>query len=156
LRRPRCLRHRGIRELMVTSFGYAYRRLTCADVPLLKDLLRVFGEAFDEVDTYQRSVPSDDYLRRAGCVGRLRDGMVICRCIKEDGEAKTKWRACGSRRIWRAGPPFYISRNPGKPGRRSFRQFRLWYRILIAARFGTCRGPRVNWQPARQAAGTFL
>ncbi len=49
---------------MVTSFGYAYRQLTSADVPLLKDLLRVFGEAFDEVDTYQRSVPSDDYLAR--------------------------------------------------------------------------------------------
>ena len=49
---------------MVTSLGYAYRRLTSADVPLLKDLRRVFGEAFDEVDTYQRSVPSDDYLTR--------------------------------------------------------------------------------------------
>src|SRR5215467_3402274 len=49
---------------MVTSFGYAYQQLTCADVSLLKDLLRVFGEAFDEVDTYQRSVPSDDYLTR--------------------------------------------------------------------------------------------
>jgi aminoglycoside 3-N-acetyltransferase I len=47
---------------MVTSPGYTYRQLTSADVPLLKDLLRVFGEAFDEVDTYQRSVPSDDYL----------------------------------------------------------------------------------------------
>src|SRR5215472_3365810 len=52
---------------MVTSFGYAYRQLTSADVPLLKDLLRVFGEAFDEVDTYQRSVPSDDYLTRLLC-----------------------------------------------------------------------------------------
>ena len=49
---------------MVTSFDYAYRQLTCADVPLFKDLLRVFGEAFDEVDTYQRSGPSDDYLTR--------------------------------------------------------------------------------------------
>jgi aminoglycoside 3-N-acetyltransferase I len=47
---------------MVTD--YAYRQLTCADVLLLKDLLRVFGEAFDEVDTYQRSVPSDGYLTR--------------------------------------------------------------------------------------------
>ena len=46
------------------TFGYAYRQLTCAEVPLLKDLLRVFGEAFDEVDTYLRSAPSDDYLTR--------------------------------------------------------------------------------------------
>ncbi|HEY7245268.1 MAG TPA: GNAT family N-acetyltransferase [Xanthobacteraceae bacterium] len=45
-------------------FPYAYRRLTCADVPLLKDLLRVLGEAFGEIDTYQGCVPSDDYLRR--------------------------------------------------------------------------------------------
>jgi aminoglycoside 3-N-acetyltransferase I len=49
---------------MVPSFRYAYRRLTCADVPLLKRLLRVFGDAFGEVDTYQGSVPSDDYLTR--------------------------------------------------------------------------------------------
>jgi len=48
----------------VTTFGYAYRQLTCTEVPLLKDLLRVFGEEFDEVDTYLRSAPSDDYLTR--------------------------------------------------------------------------------------------
>jgi aminoglycoside 3-N-acetyltransferase I len=48
--------------MMMTSFDYAYRQLTSADVALLKDLLRVFGEAFDEIETYQRSVPSDDYL----------------------------------------------------------------------------------------------
>jgi len=49
---------------MLTGVHYSYRRLTCADVSLLKDLLRVFGEAFDEIDTYQRSAPSDDYLSR--------------------------------------------------------------------------------------------
>jgi aminoglycoside 3-N-acetyltransferase I len=49
---------------MLTAGHYSYRRLTCADVSLLKDLLRVFGEAFDEIDTYQRSAPSDDYLSR--------------------------------------------------------------------------------------------
>jgi aminoglycoside 3-N-acetyltransferase I len=47
---------------MLSSFDYAYRQLTRADVPLLKGLLGVFGEAFDEIDTYQRSVPPDDYL----------------------------------------------------------------------------------------------
>jgi aminoglycoside 3-N-acetyltransferase I len=47
---------------IVTTFGYACQQLTCADVALLKDLLRVFGEAFDEIETYQRSVPSDHYL----------------------------------------------------------------------------------------------
>jgi aminoglycoside 3-N-acetyltransferase I len=49
---------------MVTSARYTYRQLTRADVSLLKDLLRVFGEAFGEVDTYQQSVPSDDYMAR--------------------------------------------------------------------------------------------
>jgi aminoglycoside 3-N-acetyltransferase I len=47
---------------MLTPGCYSYRQLTRADVSLLKDLLRVFGEAFDELDTYQRSIPGDDYL----------------------------------------------------------------------------------------------
>ena len=33
-----------------------------ADLPLLKELLKIFGEAFGEPDTYQGSVPSDEYL----------------------------------------------------------------------------------------------
>ena len=49
---------------MTISFHYAYRLLAHTDVPLLKDLLRVFGEAFGDVATYQDSVPSDDYLTR--------------------------------------------------------------------------------------------
>lgn len=42
--------------------GYTYRRLTSADVPLLKGLLAVFGEAFDQVETYEQATPSDEYL----------------------------------------------------------------------------------------------
>jgi aminoglycoside 3-N-acetyltransferase I len=49
---------------MLTPVRYSYRQLTRADVSLLKDLLRVFGEAFDEIDTYQCSIPTDDYLIR--------------------------------------------------------------------------------------------
>ena len=49
---------------MFNSFSYSYRQLTSADISILKDLLRVFGEAFGEVETYQGSVPSDDYLTR--------------------------------------------------------------------------------------------
>lgn len=41
----------------------AFRQLTFDDVSLLKGLLRVFGAAFGELDTYQGAVPSDDYLR---------------------------------------------------------------------------------------------
>jgi aminoglycoside 3-N-acetyltransferase I len=49
---------------MVTPVHYIYRQLACADVALLKALLRVFGEAFDEIGTYQHFMPSDDYLAR--------------------------------------------------------------------------------------------
>ena len=47
---------------MLNHVRYFYRRLTRADASLLKDLLRIFGEAFSQIDTYQRSVPGDDYL----------------------------------------------------------------------------------------------
>lgn len=42
---------------------YTYKILTDADVPLFKHLLRVFGEAFEEPDTYQSAVPGEAYLR---------------------------------------------------------------------------------------------
>jgi aminoglycoside 3-N-acetyltransferase I len=44
--------------------AYAYRHLAAADVSLLQQLLTVFGEAFNDVDTYQGAVPGDDYLKR--------------------------------------------------------------------------------------------
>jgi aminoglycoside 3-N-acetyltransferase I len=49
---------------MTAPADYTYRQLVRADVRLLKDLLRVFGEAFGEIATYQHSVPGDDYLER--------------------------------------------------------------------------------------------
>jgi len=41
---------------------YVYKHLSAGDVPVLKALLAVFGEAFAEPDTYQGAVPSDAYL----------------------------------------------------------------------------------------------
>jgi len=41
---------------------YYYKKLTSSDVVLLKQLLSVFGQAFNEQDTYQGKVPSDKYL----------------------------------------------------------------------------------------------
>jgi aminoglycoside 3-N-acetyltransferase I len=41
-----------------------FQQLSETDVARLKELLRVFGQAFDDLDTYQRSVPSDEYLSR--------------------------------------------------------------------------------------------
>src|SRR2546430_16261401 len=48
----------------MTSGRYTYRQLTSTDGALRKGLLRVFAEAFAEGDTYQRGVPSDEYLTR--------------------------------------------------------------------------------------------
>lgn len=42
--------------------AYAYSQLTPKDVPLMKELLAMFGEAFEDVPTYQDAVPGDDYL----------------------------------------------------------------------------------------------
>ncbi len=41
---------------------YSYRQLTGSDVSLFRELLKVFGEVFDEQDTYQDKAPSDVYL----------------------------------------------------------------------------------------------
>jgi aminoglycoside 3-N-acetyltransferase I len=43
---------------------YTYKQLSDSDIPMLKQLLRVFGEAFGEPDTYQGALPTDEYLRR--------------------------------------------------------------------------------------------
>ena len=40
------------------------RQLTSDDVSLMQALLTTFGEAFDDLDTYTSSPPSEDYLRR--------------------------------------------------------------------------------------------
>jgi ribosomal protein S18 acetylase RimI-like enzyme len=42
---------------------YTFATLTSSDIPALKDLLRVFGVAFEDVETYQGAVPSDAYLQ---------------------------------------------------------------------------------------------
>ena len=43
--------------------AYSCTQLSADDLPLLKALLRVFGEAFEDLANYQGAVPSDDYLR---------------------------------------------------------------------------------------------
>jgi aminoglycoside 3-N-acetyltransferase I len=42
--------------------GYVFKHISVSDVPVLKALLAVFGEAFGEPETYQGAVPSDTYL----------------------------------------------------------------------------------------------
>lgn len=42
---------------------YEYKQLSANDLPQFKELLKVFGEAFNDINTYQKAIPSDDYLR---------------------------------------------------------------------------------------------
>jgi aminoglycoside 3-N-acetyltransferase I len=42
--------------------SYEFTQLKKTDVGVLKDLLRVFGDAFEDVNTYQGAVPTDQYL----------------------------------------------------------------------------------------------
>jgi aminoglycoside 3-N-acetyltransferase I len=41
---------------------YTNRQLTIEDVTLLKELLRVFGHAFNDSETYQHAIPNEEYL----------------------------------------------------------------------------------------------
>ena len=45
------------------NMTYTYKQLSAEDVPTLKELLRVFAEAFKDMDAYQSAVPRDEYLR---------------------------------------------------------------------------------------------
>ena len=42
--------------------SYTYKQLSTADVEILKELLKVFGDAFNDSDAYQSAVPSNSYL----------------------------------------------------------------------------------------------
>lgn len=42
--------------------SYSYHVLAPSDLTILKRLLKVFGEAFEDLPTYQDAVPSDAYL----------------------------------------------------------------------------------------------
>jgi aminoglycoside 3-N-acetyltransferase I len=43
--------------------SYTCKQITSAELPVLHGLLAMFGEAFNEPDTYQGAVPSDAYLK---------------------------------------------------------------------------------------------
>jgi aminoglycoside 3-N-acetyltransferase I len=47
---------------MIAGMAYSYHHLTAGDVTLMKGLLKMFGDAFDDVATYQNAVPDDGYL----------------------------------------------------------------------------------------------
>lgn len=44
--------------------SYHFKQLQSSDATPLKQLLLVFGKAFEDIATYQGAIPSDDYLDR--------------------------------------------------------------------------------------------
>jgi len=49
---------------MSSMMPFSICQLTRDDVALMKAMLTMFGEAFDEIDTYTKAVPSAGYLQR--------------------------------------------------------------------------------------------
>ena len=49
---------------MTSSKPFSICQLSANDLALMEELLTVFGKAFNEVDTYSSSRPSDTYLKR--------------------------------------------------------------------------------------------
>jgi aminoglycoside 3-N-acetyltransferase I len=48
----------------MTATDFAIHRVTPGDVQILRELLGVFGEAFEDVARYRKDGPSDEYLER--------------------------------------------------------------------------------------------
>ncbi len=48
---------------MTDTPAYPVRQLAATDIGLMRDLLGVFGEVFEELDTYTGAQPDDGYLR---------------------------------------------------------------------------------------------
>ena len=49
---------------METNSGITIRHLSAAELPLMRQLMAVFADAFEDPDAYQGAVPDDDYLKR--------------------------------------------------------------------------------------------
>jgi aminoglycoside 3-N-acetyltransferase I len=57
---------------------YNYQVLRGGDVKILRDLLKVFGEAFEDISSYQEKVPSDDYLQ--ALLNKENFIVIVARC----------------------------------------------------------------------------
>ena len=68
---------------MSSMMPFSICQLTRDDVALMKAMLTMFGEAFDERDTYTKAVPSPVYLQRLLdsshfiALAALKDGTVV-------------------------------------------------------------------------------
>ena len=61
--------------------GFSVRRLAPADVETMRALIRLFCEAFSELDAYEATPPSDRYLQRL-----LGDEKFVALAAIESGE----------------------------------------------------------------------
>jgi aminoglycoside 3-N-acetyltransferase I len=59
---------------------YTYKQLCAEDLGELKQLLRVFGEAFGDMDTYQSAMPRDEYLRSL----LMKSGFIVLVALADD------------------------------------------------------------------------
>ena len=66
---------------MAGSAEFEVRRLFAADLQVMRDLLRVFGEAFDEIETFSARKPGGDYL-----MGLLGNSDFVALAALERGE----------------------------------------------------------------------
>jgi aminoglycoside 3-N-acetyltransferase I len=64
--------------------SYTHKQLNASDISPFKDLLKLFGEVFEEPETYQHAVPDDDYLKdflsvteHIVLVAQLSDGTIV-------------------------------------------------------------------------------
>ncbi|HSQ10082.1 MAG TPA: AAC(3)-I family aminoglycoside N-acetyltransferase [Burkholderiaceae bacterium] len=68
---------------MPRSTSFSVRALTAADVDLMRALLTIFAEAFDEVATYSEAPPDAGYLERLlgseniMVLAAMKDGQVV-------------------------------------------------------------------------------
>ena len=68
---------------MVASTRYSIQQLSASDVGLMKALLSVFGQAFNELETYEGAMPGAAYLegllasRHFIALAAIQDGSVI-------------------------------------------------------------------------------
>jgi ribosomal protein S18 acetylase RimI-like enzyme len=60
---------------------FEVRRLFAADLQVMRDMLRMFGEAFDEVETFSARKPGDDYL-----IGLLGKEDFVALAVVDEGE----------------------------------------------------------------------
>lgn len=68
---------------MPSSNLFSIHQLSANDLVLMEGLLAIFGDAFDDVDTYDSSRPSHDYLKRLLnsdyfiAIVALKNGLVV-------------------------------------------------------------------------------